>query len=270
MKSVRADQPVVGFETDGYRALSIGLHSEMVADVRRHLSTLSYLANGVGVDIRAAMAIPQLQHVIFSPTLLQTLRSLLGGDICIFPNITARRNSQTAWHVDEAFRSTAVRWGHRLAHDFVQATVYFQDNIGQGGGLDVIPSSHIYPAPGDEGKPLPETLRSLLDSATTVSSKAGEAVLWDGRLVHRSSLKTSEGDNYAIHWTCGVATADISGFLGHIVRRGRNVKDVYGVDRRYGVIESFQFERDAPTEFIMAARTAGVSLIDTTNSAFSG
>jgi phytanoyl-CoA dioxygenase PhyH len=247
----------VTFKEAGFAVLESCVEPKLIERVRRHLSDVKFLNDGVGLSIEWAIGIPDLQKVVFAPRVVEFVGEVLGGDAVLVPNITARRNAQTPWHVDEAFRDRGKCWGASFEDTmFLQVSCYLQESdLEHGGGLDVIPGSHRLTRAEAHGAMIADVVRGLLATKRSVQSGAGSCVAWDGRLLHRSTewrQKPAEA-NYAIHWTVCRRDANVDGLLHHLVERGRNTKDTFGVDRRYGAMERFRFEDDAPDVFLSAA-----------------
>lgn len=89
---------------------------------------------------------PELRWLLAHPPIVGALRSLLGDDFLYVHEATAHRDRYAGWHKDTTSQE-------RRGHDFhwqpgfamVQCAIYLQDNTSAGGGLSVLPGSHITP-----------------------------------------------------------------------------------------------------------------------------
>ena len=178
---------------------------------------------GVGLGISRVIQLPELEQFIFAPEIVATLREILGVELSIFPNITVRSNARAPWHLDEAFRKPSPGWEDISQCDFVQAMIYLQDNGLQGGGLDVVPGSHRLNQLGRALGSIHAVIQFLLAHKQTVMSKSGDCIIWDNRLLHRSTQNLIEGrKNYGLQWTIAKRAADKKRFLQHLRSRGRD------------------------------------------------
>ncbi len=70
----------------------------------------------------------------------------------------------------------------------IQASIYLQDNtLTYGGGLEVIPGSHLYHEIDHQNLNIHQIDCS---NSILIPSTAGSLVLWDSRLIHKSSEQT--------------------------------------------------------------------------------
>lgn len=136
----------------------------------------------------------------FQPALVAALRELLGDDFLFLPEAAIHDRGYGGWHKDTTSQEVAGLRFHREA-DFriVQCALYLQENHPlYGGGIDVIVGSHrnrdrIVP----QSKVWPISLvsralyklKSLDDNrrGRTVSTAAGDVVIFDYRLDHRAT-----------------------------------------------------------------------------------
>jgi ectoine hydroxylase-related dioxygenase (phytanoyl-CoA dioxygenase family) len=250
------------FSAKGFTSIPGILAPTDCAATREVVATLGYVDDGVGLSITDTIKVGMTGRIVFHPKLVAAYRDILGAGAYLLPNITWRRNSSSPWHIDEAFRKPHADM-EMQGCSFLQCSVYLQDNDRSGGGLDVIPHSHVLE---ELSSPMTTVAlaRSLAARAVTVRSSAGDAVLWDGRLLHRSSVceEPSARQNYAIHWTVARLGADVGRVFRHMLDRAANNGDIANVDRRYDVMKHFRFVVEAPSGFLAAAEAAAVRLFD--------
>lgn len=190
------------------------------------------------------LAAPAVWDAIFRPRMAEAVRAVLGDDAVLYPNLTVRKSLYIGWHVDEAFAGANREyvWAPGFAH--LQGAIYLQDNAADtGGGIDVVPGSHLMSADG-YGRVAPDFETGLAALAPgqqpiRVDGKAGDLVLWHARAWHRST-QPQNGTNGAadgteeklgLFFSAGRRDAyENNRFLSHLVTKqiqkddGRNVK----------------------------------------------
>lgn len=140
---------------------------------------------------------PALLEWLLHPKLLHALRGALGDDFVFLPESAAHMDGFGSWHKDTTSQERAGERFH-LAPDFLmlQVAIYLQDNGVNGGGLSVIPGSHLRP-----DRYVNAIDRTFVDKVRTklkkwlhlepaglrIDSKAGDVVLFDVRLDHRAT-----------------------------------------------------------------------------------
>jgi len=153
------------------------------------------------------------------PPMMRVLRALIGQPMWLYPNATVRQDWLTPWHRDGGFISLDRRAEGIL---YLQCGLYCQGNDGEnGGGLDVVAGSHRAAFSVLEWK------KSRSPSPLTVIASAGDAVIWDARLIHRSSKRRGNwsASRIAVFWTCARRDVDPATFLNHLEARSRSDAD---------------------------------------------
>lgn len=143
----------------------------------------------------AFLASEQLAAVPFHDAVVGALKRILGADYLIYPNLTVRRGVYVGWHVDDAFIGPRRQYVWAPGFQHVQGAIYLQDNEDEtGGGIDVIPGSHLLSCDGrgTVEYDLGEAAALLLaeHAPQRIRSRAGDLVLWHARLWHRSTPAT--------------------------------------------------------------------------------
>ncbi|MBD2002374.1 MULTISPECIES: phytanoyl-CoA dioxygenase family protein [Cyanophyceae] len=137
------------FHKNGFLVVSSVLTNEQVRELREFL--LKLFESGIQrqsddgcIDICARY--PELRWLLIHPPIVSALRSLLGNDFVYLPEMAAHDSCFGGWHKDTGSQEKA---GHKFHYQpdylMVQAALYLQDNGKYGGGLDVIPGSHLHP-----------------------------------------------------------------------------------------------------------------------------
>lgn len=123
------------------------------------------------------------------------------------------------------------------------------------GGLGIIPGSHELPL-GEQGLDatvLADPFRPVLDDLVRpVDVRAGEAVVYDARLLHGSAPNLSDGPRFAIG--CGIGRR--SEPLTHVVPVGRRRRHLHEIDRDF-------FVDHHPAEIVEVGMPAGYPVLRT-------
>jgi hypothetical protein len=199
------------FAQDGFVVVPNVLTAEQVEQLRSFLTrqfdsppqfpgdTAKTNASHPAVRFDICTRFPELRWLMIHPPLIATLRSILGDDFVLLPEMSAHDSGFGSWHADTGSQERAGHLFH-LDPDFLmlEAAFYLQDNGPYGGGLDVIPGSHL-----ERDKSLPEHRDLLTRTKLTldvwgvrkagysIPSRAGDLVLFDFRIQHRA---TAPGD----------------------------------------------------------------------------
>ncbi len=193
------------FTEDGYTTVGSVLSGDQVAELRRVLAQAftepPELSDDSVQRLDAASRYPAVREVLEEPQLLAVLRELLGEQLIFLPDMVAHDSGFPTWHKDT---TTMQQRGYDFYRDprflMVHVGVYLQDNGPYGGGLDVIPGSHSSDADPFVRRPksrlgqmldyrLVEPLRTR--RAVSVPTKAGDALIFDFRIIHRATLPSA-------------------------------------------------------------------------------
>jgi len=140
------------FRREGYIRVPGVVPPSRIADSRRKLAALFEQKeeptfgdySGVRSDILARHE--WLAEMILSEPVLAALRSLVGDRIVLLPENSVMDSQFGGWHTDT---TSAELLGETFRTDpnfrVVNAAIYFQENGRYGGGLDVVPGSHLQP-----------------------------------------------------------------------------------------------------------------------------
>lgn len=227
----------IQFIEDGYLHLVNPQGRKAAEGVRARVLEMTHDQDRVAVKASEILAQPDLMDGFLSETLLGALRDVFQETFVVMPAITIRKNWYEDWHIDAAFRGDLG--GAEARPDFIQCALYWQANVpGQGGGLSVIPGTHLR---------TPHEGRYLLDAAffnfstfvEDVGNAAGDYVIWDGRLVHRSTAPGPDAPvRLAMFMTVARGSADYGRFIAHLDRRATD-------DRQLGRLAEADRFRDA-------------------------
>lgn len=190
------------------------------------------------------LAAPDIWGAILRPQMAEAVHAIVGDGAVLYPNLTVRKSLYIGWHVDEAFAGANREyvWAPGFAH--LQGAIYLQDNAAEvGGGIDVVPGSHLMSADG-YGRVAPDFEAGLAALApdqqpVRVDGKAGDLVLWHARTWHRSTQPQdcsngetgSADEKLGLFFSAGRRNAyENNRFLSHLVTKqiqkedGRDVK----------------------------------------------
>jgi ectoine hydroxylase-related dioxygenase (phytanoyl-CoA dioxygenase family) len=200
------DRAIRVLDEDGYAVIRNVLSAEEVERARAvcddHLLPDAEAENEI--EATTLLQKPAL-NFMFKERVVEALTRWLGGTLVYYPNYVARLNRFTDWHVDNGFSpSYLAEASHLYDPHFrhLQCVVYLQDNAPEsGGGLDVRPGSHRW-ATGGQFPHDGELMRTYPD-VVSIDSKAGDLIVFDGRLMHRGT--PTDGSfkrrKYGVFWS---------------------------------------------------------------------
>jgi hypothetical protein len=193
-------------ERDGYILVRNVVSAERVEQARALCD--GYLLADVDaeneIEATALLQMPAM-NFIFDERVIGALTTWLGGSLAYYPNYVARLNRRTGWHVDNGFSPVYLPdashvYDPQFRH--VQCVVYLQDNQpGPGGGLDVRPGSHTWAANNEF--PDDDFLVRAYPEVVTIGSKAGDLIVFDGRVMHRGTPQDGSQKlrKYGVFWS---------------------------------------------------------------------
>ncbi len=215
------------FQRDGFICVPGVLTPEQVAQTRafllaifdapaRHESDFDRKGDIGSVRMDCCARYPELRWLLLHPPLVGALRDLLGDDFVILPDIACHDSGYGDWHKDTNANERAGLYFHRES-DFrmVECAVYFQDNTSEyGGGLDVVPGSHVLAKVNGRATLATrarrwleaKVLRGRRRGAYSTPRRAGDLVLFDYRLDHKASwprVKPVPPEHRKLAWFAG-------------------------------------------------------------------
>ena len=169
---------------------------------------------------------PDLLNIIINENYINAIKKILGEEVVWLPECAIHHNRYINWHKDTTEQEIKGLQSHKVQHEFlIQSATYFQDNSSAGGGITVIPKSHLG-FKEDKFKNLyrkqlhyrvhnkiKKTLKiSPFDKADRnknsfqIPNEVGDLLLFDVRIDHKSSGgKCIENQKFAIFNTFGNA-----------------------------------------------------------------
>jgi ectoine hydroxylase-related dioxygenase (phytanoyl-CoA dioxygenase family) len=159
-----------------------------------------------------------IAQTIFQPVVVDTIRHLTHSHYCMYPDFTIRENLYIPWHTDAAHLPFDVA-NDGASADFIQCSIYLQNNTHlTGGGLRVIPGSHLW-THVDRANPN-KTDQLSGNDGELMHSKAGDLVLWDSRIIHKSvENKNPKVPKLAIQWTISSQEKNALSYINYLQQR---------------------------------------------------
>ena len=218
MEHLRMESTQGSFADSGYALLRCTSGRDSHGVVRDKVLELTANHERVAMKASDLLCVPEILETFFSDTLLGALQSTFEEDYVFMPALTIRKNWYEDWHIDAAFRGPLG--GSDETPDFIQCAQYFQPNITEGGGgLSVIPGTHKR-TKGHSGYVLNANYFNVDTYAVDVPNSAGDYVIWDGRLVHRSTAAGPKAvTRLAMFATVARASSPYRDFVAHLAKR---------------------------------------------------
>lgn len=236
------------FNENGYLVIPGILTAERIEELHRLCKKIYFETGEQEVFSSRFLSEPLLYKIPFEKTVISILEALVGANYIVYPNFTVRNNVYVPWHVDNGF----MRFSREVKESlFIQCVIYLQDNSEVfGGGLDVVPKSQFYAYSTD----VLELMQRVKDG-TRLDSKAGDLVMWDARLLHRSTQPqlASVSNKFGIHWTVSKSDAPAQTYLQHLVNRStREFEGQKYVVPRFNDIKQVNFPDSFQAEVVEA------------------
>lgn len=190
------------FKRDGYILLRGVLSAKEVAEIRQSLppfyDKLALLPKRY-LQARECLEVPQVYQLMAHPKIIEACRQILGPDLIFVNDLVVQRNvlppGEIAPHLDcqAEFRfNKDTRYLVDPNFIFAKVGVYLQDNSEEyGGGIDICPKGHKWLANGlfFSYRLYKRYLRPFFTrSMKLLDTKAGDVLIFDGRLPHRSTF----------------------------------------------------------------------------------
>jgi hypothetical protein len=179
---------------------------------------------------------PPIRWLLFHQPTQEVLRGLLGDDFVVLRETSAHFELFGGWHKDTTAQE---RVGQSFQWDrdylMVEVAYYLQDNSEEfGGGLDVRPGTHRHsdhyatPEKDDSSSKLRKVRNRVFgapdEKSLSVPSKAGDLVIFDFRLDHQATQRTStnpppDREKLAIFIACSRNTPHVQRYHDYIASR---------------------------------------------------
>jgi hypothetical protein len=227
------------FKSDGYLHVPGILNQEQVRSLREYLRSRFETPpqqRGKG-DVASVMfdifsRNPPIRWLLFHEPTRQVLRGLLGDDFVVMREASAHFELFGGWHKDTTSQERAgqtFQWDRDYL--MVEVAYYLQDNSEEfGGGLDVQPGTHRKREHSTQDGLLNKIRNRVFGapdehtSSLSVPSKAGDLVIFDFRLNHQATQRTSSNpppdrQKMAVFIACSRNTPHVQRYHDYIASR---------------------------------------------------
>jgi hypothetical protein len=223
------------FHRDGFLLVPSVFTKKQVTEMRTFLVNLFNSKIQFPGDTRnfrndIASKYPQLQWLLFYPSMISVLKSLLGNNFVFLPEMAAHYSNYSGWHKDTTSQECA---GHKFHWQsnylMVETAIYLQDNNEYGGGLDVIPGSHNYPDlyATSYGQEFLRNRKNYKSLQYSIPSKAGDLIIFHFRIDHKASLPKicsidsipTEQRKLAMFFACSANNEHVANYKNFLMSR---------------------------------------------------
>ncbi|MCC8375882.1 MULTISPECIES: phytanoyl-CoA dioxygenase family protein [Photorhabdus] len=203
----------------GYVVIPEAIEKEEIEIIRnfyKETSNINNLSTLLPTDI---LKNTEVFHAILNDKSVTVIKEIFGKSFSLFPNFTIRESVYIPWHNDAYFLSDEVI-NLYAPLQFMQCAIYLQDNDPEyGGGITLIPFSHRLNQ---------TTVKKMLNTPQAyekvIMSKAGDLILWDNRITHRSTYPDKAPDNtkLALQWTVSASKQHNELYLQYLRDRAQH------------------------------------------------
>jgi ectoine hydroxylase-related dioxygenase (phytanoyl-CoA dioxygenase family) len=263
------DTDVAAFAEKGYLLIRDVLDADGVARFRELVAARLTGRGEEEMLTRDFLAERELAELPLHERVVATVRDLIGGPLALYPNCTARKNVYVPLHVDDTFVGPGREYAWEPGFIHVQGGLYLQDNDPvKGGAIDVVRGSHLMSFDGYGRVPadfdVPNWTVGASAMRETLDIRAGDVVLWHGRLMHASTGQKipSDGRKFGVFFSYGRQDLrDNSRFLTNLAaNRVRTMNGISGVIPRLAEIARLRHPDDFPGWFVERAARAGIAI----------
>ena len=211
------------FKEQGFVVIHNAIEAKKVASLRQFcLMLMKQLNSNLLQDV--VIRYPLLRNVLDSPAILDALRQVLGNKLLVLPPSSVDRERFGFFHRDTTSAEMAGFNAHREDEwSAVVLGIYLQDNNKHGGGLTVVPGSHLRPDDFIEMLTKKQKIRSITDRSPIkrfikrisggvlfswnnplfenypdqidIPSLSGDVIFWDMRIIHRATPRRIKGES---------------------------------------------------------------------------
>lgn len=203
-------------QEDGYVVIPRVLSGEQVSTLRETYNHSLAETEQSTLLPTAFLRFNEMVEALFDPKTVSAIKEIFQSDFALLPNFTVRESVYIPWHNDAYFLPDEIVSPNALP-EFLQCAYYLQDNDPiAGGGITLFPGSHKLSK--DEIK---LRLAEPAKFERTVMTKAGDLVIWDNRVTHRSSAPDTAPveTKLAIQWTVSASTKHNASYVAYLRAR---------------------------------------------------
>ena len=213
---------VDNFDENGFALIKGALERDVVSRLRE-LCLTEFSRAGVNTITDALIKLPEIRSILDVASLRTALKTILGPKFTVLPPSSIDRNRFGLFHTDTSSAEIAGYTAHKYPEfRVIVLGVYLQDNNQYGGGLRVVPGSHLKPDIYVKALSRKMQIRKEVDKSPfrlllkrlskgrwfgwhvkefedvpgqiDVHSRSGDVLMWDMRLFHRASPATVLGE----------------------------------------------------------------------------
>ncbi len=219
------------FQANGFVVIPNVLSQSSIQQLRERYKALLGENEALTLTPTQMLQTVGLDDSLLNEAVVKGIKEVFGGSFYLYPDFTIRQGLYIPWHTDVSYLSKDASIKEPQAN-FMQCSIYLQDNNEEtGGGLEVIPGSHLDPKV-DRAKPLQSAGFSVEDRGHLMQTKSGDLALWDSRIVHRSIYNVEpEEPKLAIQWTVSRLNTLADRYIDYMktrVTRKQHVSDFLG------------------------------------------
>jgi len=235
------------FERDGYLLFKAVYNIKELKEIRslfrlafknEDLINVKYNSDSIINDIYKVY--PNILDTVINKNYIRAIKSILGESIIWLPECSVHYNRFDDWHKDTTEQELKGVKSHKNENQFLlQCATYFQSNSNIGGGLTVIPGSHLNKdrflnlykkgfymrAKNKLKKYVKISVFDKInnnDNQIQIQTEIGDLLIFDVRLDHKATRNSKKSDGiekFAIFNTFGNDNAFTSDYLNFMKAR---------------------------------------------------
>jgi hypothetical protein len=280
------------FKKNGYVIVRNVLNSQQVQDLRQLLNNEFIKEAETGRRTRRPpgsrlFQIPEIYMLLLAENVIKPMQEIFGKNFVILPDLIPQKDMCGDWHVDCA---SEIPSDYLVKSDytFAKCGIYLQDNSFEwGGGIDVVPKQHKFPIKF-LGPRLAHKIKIYYNRIgirlnwKMVDTQAGDMVLFDSRLPHRSTfpnllhtlpnvqLKGNtilgmpfEKAKFSLYYNVCSKISEAQDFMKNSIRRMANEKNThrpYPDEMPFTDCLKFDFPDSFQSDFVSKIQQLGITL----------
>jgi len=268
------------FEGQGFIIIKQVLSAEEVKELRKFIKDkFESYGNKRFLYPDEMMNYPEFFQLYFRGRIVETLKKVLGDDLCYYNDFSVQHNVFGGWHKD-CDGEVPAKYLMDSDYKFAKCGIYLQDNTKEwGGGINVLPGGHKFPVKSGFYK-IDHFVKKIFNRVMTnfkgaaMDIKAGDMVIFDSRLPHSAVFPydmagltmgrlgeihgiPEEHTKFVIYWNASNIKIEKE-FLLH--RETYQAQKKEGIDFHISRILKSYFPDDFPDEFVNLSKENSVKL----------
>jgi hypothetical protein len=263
------------YDRDGFVLVPSVLSPQEVAEHRRVIDSEFEKNGGDYLTTSQCLEVSKLYNLLFLEPIVRVLKEILQPDFTLYPNFNVQKNSFSLLGVLHRDIDSEGKPPYAFQPDyrFVKCGIYLQDNDPEwGGGINVTPRGHRFrritgsPKWDFRAFRIRDTVRMKMRERR-VNSKAGDAIIFDSRLPHSSTMASRyrwedcdygrlrimppEHTKYVVYWDASNTASYVRDFMLNSARRA--VTEFF-----FSNYVRLRFPESFPADFVAAVRKSGI------------